>query len=250
MIKRIHSDAGNIVIIEDFLQGEEISIHALCNEFSIVPLIEARDAKTLKDGNKGSNTGGMGAYSPVPCFTHSDMFHVEQTIIQPLLDALRGRGTVFIGCLYPGLMLTPNGPSVVEFNARFGDPETQVLMALMKNDFFLLLKACINKEPIVPEFSQNKHAVCIVLCSKEYPSSINNPVPIYGVDAAARLSDDVIIFHGATKLVNGQLYTDGGRVLSITAVAESREQARHLAYSICNQIHFKGKQFRRDIAKA
>lgn len=244
MVNRIHGTAGDKIIIEDFLQGKEISIHALCHNTASVSLLTARDTKTLK----GKNTGGMGAFAPVPRFTILDMLHVEQTIVKPVLNVLNRRKTPFTGCLYPGLVLTANGPYVLEFNARFGDPETQVLMALMESDLFLLIQAWTRKESIRPIFKKNQHAVCVVLCSKEYPLSINNPVPIYGIEEAEQLSD-VMIFHGATKLINGQLYTNGGRILSIVAIGESIEIARIRVYQACDHIQFHGKQYRSDIAE-
>jgi len=248
MIDRIHGEAGDVVIIEDFLEGKEISIHTLCHGTITASFLTVRDAKTLKEMDIGPNTGGMGTFSPVPRFTGHDLLHVEQTIVKPVLKALIKRGTPYTGCLYPGLMLTQNGPYVVEFNARFGDPETQPLMALMKGDLFLLLKEWARGKATEPVFHDNMHAVCVVLCSKEYPSSTNNPVPIYGITDAEALSDDITVFHGATKLIKSQLHTNGGRVLSVTATGKTLEQARLLAYQACEFIYFKGKQYRTDIA--
>jgi len=249
MLDRIHGEAANLVIIEDFLEGEELSTHYLCYGLSATPLLTARDAKTLKEGGIGPNTGGMGTFSPVPCFTDHNLFNVEQTIVKPLLMNLVKRGTPYTGCLYPGLMLTKNGPYVVEFNARFGDPETQPLMVLLESDLFLLLKSWACGEGIKPIFKQNMHAVCVVLCSKEYPSSINNPVPIYGIADAESLSDDINVFHGATKRIGTRLHTNGGRILSVTAKAKSIKEARLLAYHACEYIQFEGKQYRNDIAQ-
>jgi len=251
MIDRIYGEAGDVVIIEDCLRGHEVSIHALCSENTRHTLVPAQDHKTLKDDDEGPNTGGMGVYAPVPMFTNNDLFHVEQVIIDPILKALKKRGTPFTGCLYPGLMITANGPKVLEFNARFGDPETQSLMALLANDLFLILRSYARgTSEIEPIFMKNKHAVCVVLCSKEYPSSNHKPVPIYGLGKAQGLSDDITIFHGATKLINGQLYTDGGRVLSITGVEDSIKKATDLTYRACEYIRFKDKQNRTDIAKS
>ena len=246
MVKRLYGEAGDVVIIEDFLDGEEISVHSLCYRLNTATLLTARDAKTLKDGDKGPNTGGMGAYAPVSRFTSTDLFHVEQTIINPVLYALDRRGTPFTGTLYTQLMLTKNGRYVVEFNARFGDPEAQVLMALLKSDLFLLLKSWARNEPMMPLF-ENKYAICVVLCSKEYPSAINRPVPIWGIEQAKQLSDNGLILHGATKLIGNQLHTDGGRVLSVIVIDDSLAIARRLAYHMCDHIHFE-KQYRTDIA--
>ena len=248
MLERIHGKAGDVVIIEDFLEGEEISIHALCNGQNSASLITARDAKRLEDGDKGPNTGGMGAYAPVSRFTNEQLFHVEQSIINPVLHALVKRETPFMGCLYPGLMIVNDVPYVLEFNARFGDPETQVLMMLIQSDLFLLLKSWIHNEPVLPVFMDNIYAVCVVICSKEYPLPINNPVPIHGIKRAHRLSDDIMIFHAATTSIGGMLHTNGGRVLGVTAKGATLDVARDLAYQACDLIDLDG-QYRKDIAR-
>ena len=250
MIDRVHGSAGDVIIIEDCLEGKEISIHALCNETLMSMFPPARDSKALKDDNKGQNTGGMSAFAPVPTFTRHDLFHVEQTIVKRILKALMAKGSPFTGCLYPGLMITSDGPKVLEFNSRFGDPETQPLMMLTKSDLFLALKACTRKDcaPVLLSFS-NKYAVCVVLCSKEYPAPINNPVRIYGLEEAERVSEQAIIFQGATQRIGCHLYTNGGRILSIVAQGNTLKEARNLAYLVCDHIDFEGKQYRSDTAK-
>lgn len=148
-------------------------------------------------------------------------------------------------------MITADGPKVLEFNARFGDPETQPLMALLANDLFLILKSYANgTSEIEPIFMKNKHAICVVLCSKEYPSPNHESVPIYGIEEAQNLSDDITIFYGATKLIGDQLYTDGGRILSVTGVGDNIKKASELTYRACEYIRFKDKQHRTDIAKS
>lgn len=250
MVDRIYGDAGDVVIVEDYLQGQERSIHALCSKNIIDTLLPVRDHKNLQNHNKGPNTGGMGTYSPIPTFGNNDTFHVEQMIVKSVLRALKRLGTPFTGCLYPGLMITADGPKVLEINARFGDPETQVLMALLANDLFLILKSyALGESEIEPIFKNNQHAVCIVLCSKEYPLYSHQSVPIYGIEEAKNLSDNIIIFYGATKLINGKLYTNGGRIVSVTAVEDSLKEAESLAYRACGYIHFEGMQYRTDIAK-
>ena len=250
MIERIYGAAGDIVVIEDCLIGQEVSIHALCNEKLLHILPPARDSKAIKDGDKGPNTGGMGVFSPISAFTSQNMFHMEQTIIKRCLNALKDRGAPFTGLLYPGLMITSDGPKVLEFNSRFGDPETQSLMTLTNGDLFLALKNCCCADSEQVSLSYNgKHAVCIVLCSREYPYAINNPVPIYGIERAKKSSDRITIFHGATQRIGDQLYTNGGRVLSIVATADTLQEARILAYQACGHIEFEGKQYRTDIAK-
>ena len=250
MLDHIYGDAGDIVVIEDCLVGQETSIHALCNGYLMNILPSARDSKALQDGNKGPNTGGMAAFAPVPRFTNMDLFHVEQTIVKPILEALRDIGTPFTGCLYPGLMITSNAIMVLEFNSRFADPETQPLMPLIDGDLFLALHAYSSTEQgRIPLSYNGKYAVCIVLCSREYPTSVNNPVPIYGAEEAERLSEQVLLFHGATKRINGKLYTDGGRVINVVAVGDTLVQASTLAHQCCQYIHFAGKQYRTDTAR-
>ena len=250
MLNRIYDDAGDIIIIEDCLEGQEVSIHALCDRGLAYILPAARDSKALNDGDKGPNTGGMAAFAPIPLFTNNNLFHVEQIILKPVLEALKKRGTPFIGCLYPGLMMTSDGPKVLEFNCRFGDPETQSLIPLINGDLFFALKTCIHKnfEQISLSYNQ-KHAVCIVLCSKEYPKQINMPVAIYGIEKAQQVSDKIIIFHGATQSINGTLYTNGGRIISVVAIEDTLEKASILAYKASEYIEFEGKQYRTDIAR-
>lgn len=254
MVDRIYGDSGDRVIIENFLEGYEASIHALCSENIVDTLFPIRDNKTLENGNKGPNTGGMGAYAPAPIKGNPRLFHVEQRIVKPILIALKRLGTPFTGCLYPGLMITADGPKVLEINARFGDPETQVLMALLSNDLFLILKsyACGESE-IAPSFLKNKHAVCVVLCSKGYPSFEYKPVPIYGIEQAQSISDNIIISHGATTSINDQLYAKHGRILSVTAIGDSLEEANSLVYRAIapvGPIYFEGMHYRTDIVKS
>ena len=254
MIDRIYGDSGDVIIIEDFLEGYEASIHALCSEDIVDTLLSVQDHKALENDDKGPNTGGMGTYAPMPTMANSHLFHVEQMIIKPILRALKHFGTPFTGCLYPGLMITADGPKVLEVNARFGDPETQVLMALLANDLFLILKSYAHgKSEIAPVFLKNKHAVCVVLCSKGYPSFEYKPVPIYGIEQAQSISDNIIISHGATTSINDQLYAKHGRILSVTAIGDSLEEANSLVYRAIapvGPIYFEGMHYRTDIAKS
>ncbi|MDP3769362.1 MAG: phosphoribosylamine--glycine ligase [bacterium] len=251
MVERIYGRAGDVVIVEDFLEGQEISIHVLCDGNAMVIFPPSQDHKQLNNGGEGPNTGGMGAYCPSLFVTETMMFHVKHEIIRPILRGLRRYGTPFTGCLYPGLILTNKGIQVLEFNARFGDPENQVYMRLLNTDLFVLLKSCVNKQMQgVPVSGSKEYAVCIALCSKEYPLAINNPVPITGINEAERISDQIVVFHGATKSINGQLYTNGGRVLYITVVSPKLNQARELALQAAQIIKFHGKHLRTDIAKS
>ena len=250
MINHRYGDSDNTVIVENVLIGKEVSIHAICRQNTSGVLVPSQDNKALYDNNKGPNTGGIGSFVPIPTFTEQNLFHVEQTIIHPILKALKARGTPFIGCLYPGLIDTPNGIYVLEFNARFGDPETQPLVTLMNGDLFLALKDSYSMENnYILSSLNNKYAVCVVLCSKEYPESQHKQVPIYGIKKAYQLSDKIMIFHGATIRINRKLYTNGGRILSVVVTGDSLEEARMLAYSACELIEFHGKHYRTDIAK-
>jgi len=248
MIDKIYGDAGNSVIIENCLAGEEISIHAICSANKTNILTTARDHKTLREGNKGENTGGMGVFAPVSSFSIKDMFHVEHSIVKPILAAMKRLDASFIGCLYPGLMITESGPQVLEINCRFGDPETSALVHTIEGDLFLALQNNDSKHETAINLACNdKYAVCVVLCSKEYPTSINNPMPIYGMEKVKRL-ENVYMFHGATQLINGVLHTNGGRILNIVGVSDtSLDNARRIAYEACDLVEFHGKQYRRDI---
>ena len=251
MVDRIYGCAGDVIIVEDFLEGKEISIHALCDGNAMVIFPPTQDHKQLNNKGEGPNTGGMGAYSPVPFVTESMMFHVKHQVLRPILRGLRRYGTPYTGCLYPGLILTNKGIKVLEFNARFGDPENQVYMRLLETDLFPLLKSCVDRKMQgIPVSGKKEYAVCIALCSKEYPLPINNPVPITGVDEAEDISDQIVVFHGATKTINHKLYTNGGRILYVTAVSPKLNDARNLALRAAQIIDFTGKHCRTDIAES
>ena len=246
MLDRIHGKSGDTVVIEDFLvTGKEISVHALCADNETIVFPPTRDYKRLKNANKGPNTGGMGAYGPLADVAPDMMLHVKHQIIEPVLHGLHKRGTPFTGCLYPGLM----GKSVLEFNARFGDPEALVYMRLIEGDLYLLLKAFADNEQTMPTISfKNEYAVCVALCSAEYPLPINNPVPISGISGAEDISEKVVVFHGATRRTNGSIYTNGGRILYVSATGNTLSEACNLAYRAIEQIYFQEMQCRTDIA--
>jgi len=251
MVNKSFGDAGSVVVIEEFMQGLEISIHVFSDgkTFSVFPT--SRDHKPIFDGNKGPNTGGMGTIAPVPKISKKDLEIVKNKIIKPALSGLKKRGIPFTGCLYPGLMMTKNGPKVVEFNSRFGDPEMESYMRLLKTDLFDILNACAEGKLSKIKINWSReYACCIVLTSAGYPATSHKGDVIYGLEKASKLKD-VEVFHFATKKENGNIVTNGGRVLGITALGKTLDIALKKAYSAIgkNGIHFEGMQYRLDIGK-
>jgi phosphoribosylamine---glycine ligase len=241
-------DAGRRIVIEEFLQGTECSLHALVDGKDYLLLESARDHKRALDGDQGPNTGGMGAFSPANNWNGKLQSQFETGIMQPLLRGLVKEGVTFRGLLYPGLIITSDGPRVLEFNCRFGDPETQALLPRMKSDLLPLLDATIDGkiERCAIEWD-TRAAVTIVLASTGYPGKYETRKPISGLAEAAQL-EDVQIFHAGTKRDGDVVKTAGGRVLAITALGSTVEAARARAYETVSRIHFEGCHFRRDIA--
>ena len=250
MVNKIFGDAGNEVIIEEFLQGKEFSVHAFAGGKSFKLLPTAQDHKPVYDGGKGPNTGGMGTIAPVPWVTKEMMTSVAIKIVGQALSGMRQQGAAFTGLLYPGLIETSDGPKVIEFNSRFGDPETQSLMRLLKSDLYGILEACVNGTiaDVKIEWA-NKFACCIVLASGGYPGKYEKGKTISGIDEAEKL-DDIIVFHAGTATSNNQLVTNGGRVLGITAIADDLQTALDKAYAAVKLIKFDGMHYRTDIGKA
>lgn len=245
MLKRVHKDAGSEVIIEDFLEGQEISIHAFCDGKTSVLFPSAQDHKTVFDNNEGKNTGGMGTIAPIPWVT-ADIMQFGQDVVASTLDALSKRKKPFIGCLYPGIKMTPSGPMILEFNSRFGDPETQSYMRLLKTDVVDILEACINGNLSECKIDWNSgFAVCIVLASGGYPQKYEKGKSIFGIDKAEKLPG-VVIFHAGTKQAE-TLQTSGGRVLGVTAIGETLPDALKSAYKAVSFIEFEGMHYRKDI---
>lgn len=240
--------AGRRIVIEEFLRGSECSLHALVDGDNYRLLESARDHKRVFDGDQGPNTGGMGAFSPANNWNAQLQTQFEGEVMGPLLRRLRAEGISFRGLLYPGLMVTPDGPRVLEFNCRFGDPETQALLPRMKSDLFPLLESTIdgNIEKQVIEWDE-RAAVTVVLASGGYPGGYETGKPISGLDEAVKL-EEVEIFHAGTKRANGKVVTSGGRVLSLTALGSTIEEARTRAYQAAACIHFEGCHYRHDIA--
>jgi phosphoribosylamine---glycine ligase len=236
------------VVLEEFLEGEELSLLALCDGERAVPLAPAQDYKRIFDGDEGPNTGGMGSYSPVPGFDSARADELAALVHQPIVDELRRRGTPFHGILYAGLMLGPAGPKVLEYNARFGDPETQAVLPRLRSDLLELLEASTRPGGLAgvePEWSP-EWAVTVVLASGGYPASASKGDAIEGLDDAEAAGAQV--FHAGTAEIDGRIVTAGGRVLNVTALGEGPAEARERAYAAAGEIHFDGLQMRSDIA--
>ena len=238
--------AGRSVVVEEFMRGEEVSFFALVSGTDVLPLVEAQDHKTIFDGDRGPNTGGMGAFSPVAGFDAAVRARVMETIVGPTASALAAEGAAYHGVLYVGLMLTADGPKVVEFNCRFGDPECQVLMVRLAEDLVPALFAVARRERLPGTLRwSGAAAVCVNLTSRGYPGPYTTGLPISGVEEAE--GDGVHVFHAGTVLHDGRVVTAGGRVLSVTATAPSLDGAISRAYGAVERIHFDGMHFRRDI---
>ena len=244
----VFGDAGATVVVVEALEGPECSLLALTDGKTVVPLATAQDHKRALDGDKGPNTGGMGVYSPVPeHLVSADELAAMVDIEQRVVAELASEGITYSGCLYGGFMLTKEGPKVLEFNARFGDPETQVVLPRMKADLVDVFLACDNgtlSEGMVSW--DNDWAVSVVLTSAGYPGSYEKGKVITGIDRAEELPG-VTVYHAGTALRDGELVTNGGRVLDVTAVAPTFEEARAQAYRACELIDFDGKTYRSDI---
>jgi phosphoribosylamine---glycine ligase len=246
--KKAFGDAGKEILIEEKLQGTEVSVLALLDGKNILVLPPCQDHKRLKNNDEGPNTGGMGAFCPSGTLTDELAHQIEAEILVPTADALRRDEIDFKGVLYAGIMLTPGGPKVLEFNVRFGDPECQPLLTLLESDAIDLLTATASGTLDKAEINfSTDHAVCIVLAAEGYPENPRKGDVITGVEEAQKLPG-VTIYHAGTKMTKGDLYTNGGRVLSVTATGKTREEARDRAYQACELIEFKGMQIRTDIA--
>jgi len=248
MADRIFGEAGNAVVIEELLRGQEASILALCDGCNIYPLEASQDHKPIGDGDTGPNTGGMGAYSPTPIVDESVMSRVEREILVPIVDAMRRSFGRYEGCLYAGLMLTHAGPKVLEFNCRFGDPEAQPLMMRLKSDLLeAMVATCRHRLDEVSLEWDPRPAVCVVMASGGYPGSYAKGLEITGIEEAEALGD-VKVFHAGTTVADGKLLTNGGRVLGVTALGDTIAAARDRAYQAVEKIHWQGAYYRRDIA--
>lgn len=240
-------DAGARVVIEEFMEGEEASLLAFTDGTVIRPMISAQDHKRAFDGDKGPNTGGMGTYAPAPVMTPELTERAVEEILKPTISAMEKEGRAYRGCLYLGLMITADGPKVVEFNARFGDPETQVVLPLLDGDLVQIMHACAGGTLAdVPIRWKDGAAVCVVLAAGGYPASYEKGNEIYGIGNAEKLG--ALVFHAGTAKKNGKIVTNGGRVLGVVGMGKDIASAVQSAYDAVDQISFKGEYHRKDIA--
>lgn len=244
--ERIFGEAGKTVIIQEFLNGEEASILALTDGTELIPLASAQDHKRVYDQDKGPNTGGMGAYSPAPVVTPELLDVVTKKILLPTLQALKQMGITYRGVLYAGIMVTKDGPQLLEYNVRFGDPETQAVLARLESDLVEAMLWTIGEAPKPVLKWSPKASVCVVVSSGGYPGRYEAGLPISGLEEASRIKD-VVVFHAGTKSSEGACVTDGGRVLGVTALGGDVGAAINQAYAAVNLIHFNKMHFRRDI---
>ncbi|HHV73878.1 phosphoribosylamine--glycine ligase [Thermoanaerobacterium sp. PSU-2] len=236
--------SGDTVIIEEMLFGREVSVLAFTDGKTIVPMVSAMDYKRIYDGDKGPNTGGMGNIAPNPYFDDKLLSVVVDTILKPVITSLKKEGIVYKGVLYAGLILTEDGPKVLEFNARFGDPETQVVLPLLKTDLIDIVEAIIDEKLSDVKIEwEDKKAVCVVAASEGYPGEFDTGYDITGVEN----TDGVFVYHAGTTKKDGKYKTSGGRVLEVTALGNTYEEARKKAYDELKKIHFEGMYFRSDI---
>lgn len=247
MVARRFGDAGARVVIEDVLCGEEISVFALCDGTAVCPLLAVQDHKRLGEGDRGPNTGGMGAYAPVPSAGSRVLDRITDEVLEPAVWAMTQEGRPFRGVLFAGMMLTPDGPQVLEFNARFGDPETQVLMPLLESSLWDAIDAVLagRIDRWTPLF-RPQAAVCVVLCADGYPGTPRTGDPITGLREAASL-EGALVFHAGTAVRDGQVVTAGGRVLNVVGTGDTVAEAGERAYRAADLISYDGKVMRRDI---
>jgi phosphoribosylamine--glycine ligase len=252
MKEKIFGESGDKVVIEEFLEGPEVTVLSFTDGHCVRPMLSSMDHKRIFDGDKGPNTGGMGVIAPNPHYTKEIAEQCMREIFIPTIEAMNAEGRTFKGCLYFGLMLTSKGPKVIEYNCRFGDPETQALLPLLKTDLFEIMLA-VSEERLGEldiEWS-DKSSCCVMLVSKGYPGSFEKGKDIRGLDSVALGTEDIFVYHSGTKQTDGKLLTSGGRVLGVVALADNLKNAQKRAYEACSHISFDGMQFRRDIgAKA
>ena len=248
-IDQLFAQGFKLLVIEEFLTGEELSVLAITDGITITPLLPAQDHKRIGDGDTGSNTGGMGAYAPAPIGTPQLMARVQKEVLEPMIKAFQDEGIDYQGILYAGLMVYPDGNfGVLEFNCRFGDPETQAILPLLETPLVDLFAACIDRNlaNIMPLVWHPAVATCVVVSAQGYPNNFNKGKPITSVAAPV---NNTIIFQAGTQFTQGQLVTDGGRVLGVTAFASTFAESISLAYQAINTVHFDGMYFRSDIGQ-
>ena len=251
MVDKKFGNSGNTLVIEEFMTGPEVSVLCFCDGTNIKPMTSAQDHKRAKDGDQGLNTGGMGTFSPTHFYTKEIDAFCQENIYKPTMAAMKKEGRDFVGILFVGLMLTENGPKVLEYNARFGDPETQVVLPRMNNDIVEVFEACIDGKlnEVELDFADNA-AVCVMLASDGYPEHYEKGFPITGFDAFSEKEGYYVFHSGTKKNEQGEIITNGGRVLGVTAVGANLVEARKNAYEATEWIHFDNKYMRHDIGKA
>jgi phosphoribosylamine--glycine ligase len=249
MVKKAFGDSGNRVVIEDFLTGQEVSVHAFCDGEKAVVFPASQDHKQVFDGDKGPNTGGIGVIAPLTWVTAKHLDIIRDRIVEPALAGMKKKGAAFQGMLYPGLFISGDDIKLLEFNCRFGDPEAEVYARLLDGDLYDILSACaVSKlDPGLVKWHPG-FAVSVVLCAPGYPGDYPKGLPITGVDEAEKL-DDIVVFHAGTTIKDGQLVTAGGRVLNVTATGATLDEALEKAYAAIKKIHFKGMHYRTDIGR-
>jgi phosphoribosylamine---glycine ligase len=247
MVDKKFGDAGNVLVVEEFMSGPEVSVLSFCDGEHILPMVSAQDHKRALDNDQGLNTGGMGTFSPSKFYTEEVHDFCVKNIYQKSLDAMKSEGRSFTGIIFFGLMLTQDGPKVLEYNARFGDPEAQVVLPRLNNDLIDVVEAAIDGRLDTIELDWDPRAcVCVVLASGGYPVEYKKGYEIFGTEAY-KDSESVMIFHAGTKVVEDKIVTNGGRVLGITAYGDTLDQARDFAYDAIKQVNFKDCHYRTDI---
>ena len=242
-------ESGNRIVIEEFLTGPEVSVLAFTDGKCVKPMVSSKDHKRAYDNDEGLNTGGMGTISPNPYYTDEIAKECMDTIFIPTINAMVAEGRPFKGCLYFGLMITPNGPKVIEYNARFGDPEAQVVLPRLKTDLVDICEAVIDEKLADLDIEwDNGAAACVVMASGGYPVAYKKGIEMFGMDENGQV-DGATVYHAGTKYENGKFYTNGGRVLGVTAAAPTLDEALAKAYAAVDKISFEGMHFRHDIGK-
>ncbi len=249
MQERAFGAAGDKVIIEERLTGPELSLLAFSDGQTVVPMLPARDHKRVYDGDQGPNTGGMGAFAPLPDIEPTFIENIAQSVLNPVVRGMAELGTPYVGVLYAGLMLTPDGPKVLEFNCRFGDPETQVILPMLESDLLTIILACLDRR-LTPEMVRPRSGACatVVMAAPGYPGPYPKGLPISGTEAAAALPHTQV-FHAGTRVEDGVLVSSGGRVLSVSGWGDTLDLALARAYAAVQQIQFDGAHYRGDIGR-
>ena len=250
MNDKMFGESGNHIVIEEFLTGPEVSVLSFCDSKTIVPMVSAMDHKRALDGDKGLNTGGMGTVAPNPHYTEEVAKECMETIFKPTVEAMNKEGRPFKGCIFFGLMITPNGPKVIEYNCRFGDPETQVVLPLLKTDLLDIFEAVYDEKLAEAEivFDHDRSAACVIVASGGYPQAYQKGIVIEGLDAEGGC-EKATVYHAGTALEGDTFKTNGGRVLGITQTGNTLQEALDKAYDAVDSIHFENMHYRHDIGK-